>query len=210
MENKFNVEIKDTEAALVCTPSGKKPRFGLIFYVGTFIPPNAYPFIANSLASQGYLVVIPKIKLNLTYLNYNEAESAFTDYPDVRFFVGDHSQGGGAAIRRAYEAKDRVLGVMLLSPLAYNTDTLKDTEVNVLLIEAENDKILNSEMKTDALSRLTDNTVSKTILGGNHMGYCDILLGALDGELTITKESMQSQTAIAVLSFMSDVYPREP
>jgi dienelactone hydrolase len=202
-DNSFTVITSDTEAALIYMPEGKDPDYGIIFYVGTFLSPDVYPVISSELASQGYLVVIPKVPFNTAYLSYAEEEAAFSAYPNVQFFIGGHSQGGGAALRRAYENSDKVLGAVLYSPLCYNNDTLINTDMPVLLIEAENDNVLTEAMKEDSRSRLKEGYAHYIIEGGNHMGYSDMLFPA-DGEMTISKEEMQQEVAANTLQFLKE------
>ena len=113
-DNSYFVKTAESETALTFEPildpvyseSGMTYkqvdyRFGVIFYVGTAIEPKYYEYLGNALAKQGYLVVIPKVTLNMTYAYYKAQEEAFSAYPNVKFFVAGHSQGGGAALRRA-------------------------------------------------------------------------------------------------------------
>ena len=202
-DNSFTVIVSDTDTALIYMPEGKDPRYGIIFYVGTFLPPDVYPVISRALAKEGYLVVIPKVLYNTAYLSYAEEEYAFSEFPDIQFFVGGHSQGGGAAIKRAYENSDKVIGAVLYSPLCYNNDTLINTDIPVLLIEAENDNVLSEAMKEDSRSRLKAGYTHYVIAGGNHMGYSDMTFPA-DGIMTIEKEEMQQEVSDYTLQFLKD------
>ncbi len=200
----YEVITEDTDQALVYMPGGYEFGYGLIFYVGTFLPPSVYPYIAEYIASRGYVVVIPKVKYNAAYINYQEIEAAFAAYPQVRFFTGGHSQGGGAALRRAYEERERVLGAVLYSPLCYGSDTLKYTAMPVLLVEAENDRVLTETMKADARSRLPEGYSHLLVEGGNHMGYC-VSGFPFDGEQVIAKAEMQSIVAESTVAFMKNI-----
>ncbi|NCA66581.1 MAG: hypothetical protein EOM87_00805 [Clostridia bacterium] len=202
--NAYEVIIDDNDDVLVLMPKDKDYRYGLIFYVGTFLPPSDYPYIMQALAAQGYLLVIPKVKNNTAYLSYKSSEAAFDNYPEVSFFVGGHSQGGGAALKRAYEEQDRVLGAVFYSPLCYNKDTLKDIAMPSLLIEAQNDKVLTTAMKADARSRMPQEVTQIMIEGGNHMGYCGSTF-PFDGALAMTKPEMQQIAVIHTLEFMIDI-----
>lgn len=236
-DNSFFVKTTDSDSSLVFEPVSDPVygegsmtytkvdyRYGVIFYVGTAIEPKYYEYLGNALAKQGYLVVMPKFKLNMAYNYYSEQEQAFSDYPDVKFFVAGHSQGGGAAIRRASENASSVSGAILLSPLAYrhkkldengNTvkdengidvyiaDNLKDVNVPTLLIEAANDNVLNAEQKEDARSRLKEGYTLKVISPGAHMSFCssdaDNILKFFnnDGD-GITESEKQTQRTLTV------------
>ena len=105
LDNDFAVNIEDGEDALVFSPIGAKPTVGLIFYVGTLIDAANYEYLVKALARQGYLTVIPKEMF--AFYQYDNYESAYDRFKDVRFFLGGHSQGGGAAIRRARAFQQR-------------------------------------------------------------------------------------------------------
>ena len=207
-ENSFFVKTTDSDSALVFEPvqdpvygdSGMtytkvNYRYGVVFYVGTAIEPKYYEYLGTALAKQGYLVVMPKFKLNMAYTYYTEQEQAFSDYPNVKFFIAGHSQGGGAAIRRASENAYSVTGAILLSPLAdrhpkldangnpvkdengveiYIADNLKDVDVPTLLIEAAEDHVLTDIKKADARSRLKEGYKHKVISPGTYTGFCQI------------------------------------
>ena len=209
-------------------------RYGVVFYVGTAIEPKYYEYLGTALAKQGYLVVMPKFKLNMAYNYYAEQEKAFSDYPNVKFFIAGHSQGGGAAIRRASENASSVAGAILLSPLAYRhkkfdengkpvkdendveiyiSDNLKDVDVPTLLIEAAEDHVLTDEMKADARSRLKEGYTHKVISPGAHMSFCtadsDDVLKVFnddgDGISESDKQAQRTQTVAYVLEFVKNL-----
>ena len=246
-DNSYFVKTAESETALTFEPildpvyseSGLtyKPvdyRFGVIFYVGTAIEPKYYEYLGNALAKQGYLVVMPKVTLNMTYAYYKAQEEAFSAYPNVKFFVAGHSQGGGAAIRRASENASSVAGAILLSPLAYRhkkfdengkpvkdendieiyiSDNLKDVDVPTLLIEAAEDHVLTDEMKADARSRLKEGYTHKVISPGAHMSFCtadsdDVLKVFNDDGEGISesdKQAQRTQTVAYVLEFVKNL-----
>jgi len=200
-DNDFEVQIEDTSDALTYFPKGKDYRYGLIFYVGTGLDVDSYAYLGNALAKQGYLFVVPKTEYNMTYNFYEDRETAFIKYNNISFFVGGHSQGGGAAVLRAQQNESIVSGVVLFAPLCYNDDSLKDTKLKVLFLEGENDKILTDAMKADAKSRMNEKTTYYMIEGGNHMGFSSVNFFA-DGKLTITLEEMQQQIINYTLDFL--------
>lgn len=206
------------ESAVAYVPKGCRPRYGLVFYVGTAINPSFYDFLASALARQGYIVVLPKVRLNMTYFFYNaDGEDALERY-GVKFFVGGHSQGGGAAVRRAEENADALAGVVLLAPLCYahsaideeghqyqHNDTLIGTGLPTLLLEAELDNVLTDDMKATTLKRIDPNkTEMHTLEGCTHMGFA----GTEDFTTEITEEKLEYQkqlTIFYVLNFMNSV-----
>lgn len=246
--NTYNVNVIDDSYALTYEPilnptyvDGKltgytsvKYTYGLIFYVGTAISPECYSYLASALAKQGYLVVIPKYNLNMVYYYYSATEKAFSLYPDVKFFIGGHSQGGGAAIRRASENASIVQGAILYAPLAYRhplldengnnvqteegvdiyiNDNLKDANLATLLIEASNDHVLNDSAKEDAKSRLADGYTHKVITPSAHMSFStmdsDEVLAMFnndgDGITQNGKDTQRAKTIEYTLDFLRSV-----
>ena len=243
-ENSFFVKTTDSDSALVFEPvqdpvygddgmtyTKVNYRYGVVFYVGTAIEPKYYEYLGTALAKQGYLVVMPKF---MAYNYYAEQEKAFSDYPNVKFFIAGHSQGGGAAIRRASENASSVAGAILLSPLAYRhkkfdengkpvkdendveiyiSDNLKDVDVATLLIEAAEDHVLTDEMKADARSRLKEGYTHKVISPGAHMSFCtadsdDVLKVFNDDGEGISesdKQAQRTQTVAYVLEFVKNL-----
>ncbi len=209
INNDFSVIETDDENALAFAPDGVKCTYGVIFYVGTSISPTKYSYLGNALAKQGYLVVMPKRPLNMTYFQYAEEETAFSKYPDVKFFVSGHSQGGGAAVKRAQENVDTVAGIFLLAPLTYTGDTIADTSIPTLLINADNDHVLTDKMKSDAKSTLPENRTEVLLENACHMSFstydADNVLSLFGGDGPMTDEHRATQrnaTISAVLDFM--------
>ncbi|MBR4800789.1 MAG: hypothetical protein IK048_03890 [Clostridia bacterium] len=117
--------------ARVYQPKDVAPKYGLLFFLGTFMRVENYEYLGEALAKQGYVVIIPNSFLS--YWQYDDitlpiTQKALELFPDVKFFVGGHSQGGGAALRYICEDMDHVLGAVFYAPLLlYNTrELLKD------------------------------------------------------------------------------------
>ncbi len=200
-DNSYQVEVETLEdGTMVFSPKGVKPKLGLLFYVATITEPKYYEFLARPLASQGYLVAIPNALF--AYFQYSSNEQVFERYKDVKFYVGGHSQGGGAALRRAEENIDRVKGLILFAPLCLShsavdeegfpvnhIDSVKDFSLPTLLLEAEIDGVLNDSMKADTLTRLNlDTTEIHVLKDARHMGFSSFdeldpsaLFGAMGG-----------------------------
>ena len=64
---------------LVFQPNSTTNR-GLIYYPGGLVDPEAYAVTAQGVADAGYLVVIPKMPLNLAFLGINRANKIQADY----------------------------------------------------------------------------------------------------------------------------------
>ncbi|MCQ2602563.1 MAG: alpha/beta hydrolase [Clostridia bacterium] len=209
IDNDYSVTVTENDDAVEFVPDGARCEYGVIFYVGTSIAPNKYMYLGNALAKQGYLVVMPKRPLNMTYFQYAEKETAFSNHPRVKFFLAGHSQGGGAAVKRAQENADKIEGIFLLAPLTYTGDTIKDTNIPTLLINADNDHVLTDRMEDDAKATLPENRTEILLENACHMSFsendADSILKFFGDDGPMTDEfrtAQRNNTLSAVLDFM--------
>jgi len=252
-DNDFEVETKeyvfnpnDEEeyrfGAVVYSPQGAIAKYGFVFFVGSFIASEYYDYLATALAQQGYVVAIPNVMANSAYTYYEEntkvaTEKVFDMFKDVKFFVGGHSQGGGAAMRFAEEEESHILGAVFFAPLCYTTnkqnpnydpydpeskpweydedgnvivvrDTLENSTLPTLLLEASNDHVLTAAQKQDALERMSKNCTRFVLQKASHMGFSTLKLSlAGDGE-DITDEDLATQRGLTIertLAFLRSV-----
>ncbi|MBD5092264.1 MAG: hypothetical protein HDT36_02670 [Clostridiales bacterium] len=207
-DNSYEFEVTEDDDAVTYMPKGATAKYGLLFYLGTIIPPECYAYLAEPLARQGYVVVIPKILF--AYFLYKETEVAFEKHPNVEFFIGGHSQGGGAAIKRAQENPNSIKGVILYAPLCNGKETIEDTSIPTLLLEATKDNVLNYSQKETARGRLPENR-TEYMLEGCHMSFSsfddDALLAPFnDGPVTAEEKAAQKEmTYQYTLAFMRSV-----
>ena len=210
ISNNFEYKVIENSDMVAYKPINVTPKYGLIFYVGTVIEPKYYEYLATALAKEGYVAVIPKMSLYMAYAGYKEVEPAFAEFADVEFFVGGHSQGGGAAVRRAMENASIIKGVVLYAPLCYNEDNIVDCNIPTLLLEASDDGVLTPEMKADAKTRIAGSAEKYTVYG-SHMSFStfdddEVLAMFNDGALTQEEKDKQRSDAVSyTLNFMRKV-----
>lgn len=211
----------------VIHPVDVKATYGFIFFVGTAIGPSFYEYLSTTLAKQGYIVAIPDVTLAMTYLNYEDetrpaVNKIYELYPNVKFFVGGHSQGGGTAMRYAYENPQKPAGAIFMSPLCYDHDievdgdivtiseTMSNSTLPTLLLEADRDHVLEDSMKADALSRMPQTYTHYMLSPACHMSFStgdsdDILSffnGDGDGITQAEKNKQREDTLSYVLAFL--------
>lgn len=223
-DHDFQVIVTDNTDALSFAPKDANYTYGLIFYKRDFISANDYSYLGQALAKQGFLVVIPKFELS-AYTDYAPVEKAFADNPNVRFFVGGHSQGGGAAVRRSMENADKVIGTIVFAPyfidrLLYDEngnmirdennvpvkikDSIAGTNLPCLYVQAGDDNFLPQSIKDSTISRLSKVCTSANIEGGTHSAFSSAANDPLgDGNpITITAEDQRQATVQYTLAFM--------
>lgn len=227
-DNSYSVEIIDNDDALIFKPStNDEIKYGIIFIVGTAIDPVNYTYLGNTLAKQGYIYIIPKITGYMAYIFYDEdldneekdtyrtkvlVDRLISNYSNITFFVSGHSQGGGAAVRYAKENKDTIKGAILYSPLCFENDTLADTNMPTLFLEADNDHVLTDAMKIDSKTRLPENAIMKKLENASHMSFSsmdsdDILsmfLNDGDGMSEEDKQKQKEETIKLTLDFLKN------
>ncbi|MCQ2816377.1 MAG: alpha/beta hydrolase [archaeon] len=187
-------------------PQGCELKNGVIFYVGTAISPSKYPKLGNMIASKGYLVAIPQNTFAYVLYSVTERQTAsvLKKFPNVKFFLSGHSQGGGAATKMSKSKIGEIWGTMLLSPLSYEKDSIADSGLPVLFFEAQNDKVLSDSQKEESKKTLPADAQQIFLEGCNHMGYSDSTF-IFDGECTIGVENQQKITFNQMLDFMEKV-----
>ena len=196
-KTKYSVNIIDDENALIFEPVGKDIKYGLLFYVGTYISPDKYSYLGYRLAEEGYLTYIPKTQNDMPYTYFEEKELAFEKYPSVQFFIGGHSnQGADAALRRMSETERKELGAIFFSPITvghyqvfdkdgnpikdkdgldvYEDYTLASSSLPTLYISGEKDAVCTQAQMDESKSRMPQNCVYKTIENGNHTAFAEI------------------------------------
>lgn len=200
--NTYDVTVTEKSDMLLYAPEGE-PGYALLFYVGTAMSADNYDYVMRALASRGIAVAVSSNPF--ADLMYEETEKAFDLYPEAQYFIGGHSQGGGAAIRRAAENTDKTAGVILFSPMTINDSTLADKDIPAIYFEAENDKVLSEDLKNNAASRMNDECEFVLIEGANHMCYGETDFGLIDGENTRPLAEIQDEIILKTLTFIQKV-----
>jgi hypothetical protein len=197
------VRVQD-EPWLVFTPVGQTPTVGLIFYPGGRVDHRSYAPPARSIATQGYLVVIPPAPLNLAVFAPDVAADVMAAHPEIeRWFVGGHSLGGAMAASFAFNNPDDVAGLVLWASYpAGNNDFSQRPDFPILSVFGSVDMGLDG---IEASRSLLASTVQwMEIEGGNHAqsGWYGPQPG--DPDATISREAQQAQMIDATLVFLAD------
>lgn len=149
-----------------------KAKAGIILYPGAKVEPEAYSYLAQQLADNGYITGIPDVTLNLPILNTNKAEEMIERYPEVEsWYVGGHSLGGVAAASFVKENPDETEGLILLASYPTEGSSFKDTETPILSIYAENDGLTTEEKIEETKPLLSRDTILYKIEEGNHAQF---------------------------------------
>jgi pimeloyl-ACP methyl ester carboxylesterase len=111
------------------------------FIPGAKVDPRSYAPAARALAAEGYLVVVPSMRLNLAVLSANRADEIIAAHPTIRHWViGGHSLGGAMAAQYASAHPRQGHGAGSVG--AYPTSDMSQQSIKVASIYATNDGLL--------------------------------------------------------------------
>ena len=179
-------------------------KSGIILYPGAKVEPEAYSYYAQSLANNGYLVVIPRVTLNFAFFDVNVAAQISEQYPDITsWFVGGHSLGGVAAASYAYNNLDYVKGLIFLASYPSNSNDFSKTELPILSLYAEFDALTTKEKIKETKHLLSPQTTLYEIQGGNHAQFGMYGAQKGDGNATISAKTQQDQMIQETLRWLN-------
>ena len=196
--NQNNVQLKD--GLLVFYPNSTTER-GLIYYPGGLVDPEAYAVTAQGIADSGILVIVPKMPLNLAFLDINRADGVISKYPEINTWViGGHSLGGAMAAEYAKNNVDKVHGLIMLASYPAKNEDFVNFSIPILCIVGSNDP---GAPKQEAFyETASDSATLFVIEGGNHRQYADYSYQNNDGNATISAAEQQAEIITAVISFL--------
>lgn len=205
LQSDAQVEVTVGES-LVFTPKGSQPTTGLIFYPGGKVDYRAYASYAHAVASQGYLVVIVKMPLNLAVFNAGAAAGVISDFPSVRHWaIGGHSLGGSMAANYAVRRSDQIQGLVLLASYPASSDNLANTGIEVVSIFGTNDGLATGNKIDASMPLLPTDTAYVAIQGGNHAQFGDYGIQKGDGSAKIDRADQQAQAAAATVDLLKRI-----
>lgn len=214
---------------------------GLIFYPGACVENTAYGPIAAKLSDEGLLVAV--VNVEPLRLPSETAGGGKTDALKIMYDVlssdsrnvtewalGGHSMGAANAFLRAPEMSPGMSKLVLwgMSALLVPAPTLRDTAVDVLVVNASNDGFFQKRTEADkeffeqnlppphyrgdkdtAAGSTSNNRLGSTVHvmidGGNHAGfghYVPQVFPTPDGERTITLNDQQHQCVMKTADFL--------
>lgn len=174
LESDESVLISQSEGEdwLIFRPNGDSPTTGFIIYPGGFVDPVAYAPIAREIASQGYLVAIDPMPLNLAVLGAEGADSVIAGFPEISTWaIGGHSLGGAMAADYISNNPGLVAGLALWAAYPAGNTDLSDAPIEVVSIYGDADGVAEVNEVLDGATRLPADSVFVLIPGGNHTQF---------------------------------------
>jgi dienelactone hydrolase len=192
-----------TDNWLTFQPASAKPSTGLIIYPGGRVDYRAYAPTARAIASQGYLVIIVPMPLNLAVFNPDAAASVITAHPEIEHWAaGGHSLGGSMAANFVYNNPGALEGLVLWASYPATSNNLGDSDVRVLSISATLDGLSTPEEIAASIPLLPIDTDWVTIEGGDHAQFGWYGPQSGDNPATVSREEQQAQIIQATVDFL--------
>ncbi len=191
---------------LVFAPVSTNVSKGFIIYPGGRVDFRSYAPAAHEIAAQGYLVVIPRMPLNLAVFGVGIANDVIGHYPDINSWaIGGHSLGGTMAAQYAFENPSKIKGLVLWAAYPASGTDLSKGSLLVTTIHGSNDGLVSTKQIDDSLKLLPSSTVRVEIAGGNHAQFGWYGEQAGDNAATITRDAQQSLTVIATVQLLKQL-----
>lgn len=192
---------------LVFEPAGSTTATtGYIFYPGGRVDYKAYAPMAKALAQEGFLVIIPRMPLNLAVFGINEAADVIAAYPEINhWLMGGHSLGGSMAANYVYEHPDQIDGLVFLASYPADSNNLSNYSGSVLSISASLDGLATPEKIEHSIALLPKDTEWVIVKGGDHaqFGWYGPQKG--DNAATISREEQQKVAVQRTLELLNRV-----
>jgi dienelactone hydrolase len=192
--------IEREDGQLVFRPDSPTDM-GLIYYPGGLVDPEAYAVTAQGIADAGYLVVIPKMPLNLAFTGINRADGVRADFPEIESWViGGHSLGGAMAAQYAKNNVENLDGLIMYASYPANNEDFVDFSLPILTIMGSKDP--GAPQQEAFYDAIADSAERFIIEGGNHRQYADYSFQPDDGIATISAAEQQDQIIAATVQFL--------
>ena len=216
MDSDTAVTITETNTHITFQPTTNQSATGLLFYPGAMVEPTAYAPLARTLAEAGTLTIIVKLPWGTAPLASHEeqlwqtTQTIMAEESSIQQWVlSGHSRGAAIAARTIYEQENAFAGLILIGTshpkeAAYS---LANAQLPITKIYGTEDG-LASQAEIEAFrGYLPEHTIMTEIAGGNHaqFGYYGTQLG--DSSATISREQQQTETAVAILTFLDQLNP---
>ncbi len=150
-------------------PADGKFTTGFIIYPGGRVDYRAYAPMAHQLAAHGFVVLIPRMLLNLAVFGIEKASEGIASEPTVKHWViGGHSLGGSMAANYLFKHPDQFDGLVFLASYPASSDDLSAYTGKVLSISGSLDGLATPAKITASRALLPKDAQFVEIEGGNH------------------------------------------
>ncbi|MAT97887.1 MAG: alpha/beta hydrolase [Anaerolineaceae bacterium] len=196
-------DVQQTDGQLVFRPTFPTNK-GLIYYPGGLVEPEAYAVTVQGIADAGYLVVVPKMPLNLAFMGINRADGIRAEFPEIdSWVIGGHSLGGAMAAEYAKNNVADLNGLIMFASYPANNEEFVNFPIPILTIIGSNDP--GAPQQEAFYEAVRDSARRFIIEGGNHRQYADYRFQNNDGIPTISVMEQQNQIITTTTQFLDSL-----
>ena len=204
LQSSGSVTVIATDDMVLFRPETAKA--GFVFYPGGKVEHTAYAPLMQKLAQNDIACVITKMPFNLAVMDVDAADKAVGLLGNIdSLYIGGHSLGGSMAASYIDKTKYDFDGLVMIA--AYSTADLADNDINVLLVNAGNDNVLNHDKYSEYMDNLPASSWGYHITGGNHAQFGSYGQQKGDGIATVSAQEQLEFTAEAIISFIMQEEP---
>jgi hypothetical protein len=187
-------------------PVQTTPNTGFIFYPGGRIDPRSYASLMRTIASDGYLVVVPAMPINMAVFNSNIADDIVAHYPDLDYWViGGHSVGGVAAAQYTDKHPAMIDGLAIWASYPADSTDLSDLDIPVVSIYGSRELRVNDASVGERKHLLPEDTLYIRIEGGDHHQFGSYEIKPEDHLATTSRASQHEQIIQTTLGLLNAV-----
>jgi len=195
---------------LIFSPAQGTPTTGFIFYPGGRIDPRGYASLMRAIASEGYLVVVPEMPLNMAVFSPNTADQIIAENPDIDLWViGGHSVGGTMAAQFTDKHPEVIDGLAIWASYPADYTNLSDLDIPVISIYGSREVRVNENSVAERKHLLPENTLYIRIEGGDHHQFGSYEINVEDHLATTSRVSQHEQIIQATLELLHMVSKNE-
>ena len=203
------VTFTDADGRLEWAPADGDYDTGLIVYPGGKVPAAAYGPLAQAIASEGYLVAITPMPLNLAVFGIDQADAVIAAHPEVdTWAIGGHSLGGSMAAQYASGHPDEIDGLALWA--SYAATDLSGLDLSVVSVYGSLDAGAGRMSGAEARAALPADAVFVEIPGGNHEQMGWYTGQPNDPPAAISREEQQARVAAATVEMLNGLGAAAP
>jgi predicted esterase len=191
---------------LTFSPTVVTPDTAFIFYPGGRIDPRGYAPLMRAIASAGYLVIVPKMPINMAPFRPNVAGEIIAAHPDIdRWVIGGHSVGGTMAAQYTNTHRDTISGLVIWASFPANNVDLAGAGIPVVSIYGSRDPRVNDDNIAKRRHLLPTDTRYVRIDGGDHHQFGAYEIKPQQHHATIERTAQHEQIIEQTLHLLQAV-----
>jgi dienelactone hydrolase len=185
-------------------------KTGFIFYPGGRVDPKGYASLMREIASEGYLVVVPEMPINMAVFNPNIADEITANYPEIQnWAIGGHSLGGTMAAQYTDKHPEIIDGLAIWASYPANNTDISDLDIPVVSIYGSRELRVNDASIGERKHLLPEDALYIRIEGGDHHQFGSYEINPGDHLATTSRASQQKQTIQATLKILREISQHE-